>query len=44
MKALECGQEGKMIRLVLHREIGDEELWLAIMKITYVFKELDANA
>ncbi|KOB71797.1 Uncharacterized protein OBRU01_13109 [Operophtera brumata] len=40
---VECGQEAKTVRFVLHREIGDEELWLAIMKITYVFKELDAT-
>ncbi|XP_046959921.1 probable low-specificity L-threonine aldolase 2 [Vanessa cardui] len=32
----------KTLRFTLHREIQDEELWLAIMKITYVFKELDA--
>lgn len=32
----------KTIRITLHREIQDEDLWLAIMKITYVFKELDA--
>ncbi|XP_030036162.1 probable low-specificity L-threonine aldolase 2 [Manduca sexta] len=32
----------KTIRFTLHREITDEDLWLAIMKITYVFKELHA--
>ncbi|XP_049869165.1 uncharacterized protein LOC126368945 [Pectinophora gossypiella] len=30
----------KTLRFTLHREITDEDLWLAIMKITYVFKEL----
>lgn len=34
----------KTVRFTLHREISDEDLWLAIMKITYVFKELDAGA
>ncbi|XP_052759263.1 uncharacterized protein LOC116413004 isoform X2 [Galleria mellonella] len=33
----------KTIRFTLHREITDEDLWLAIMKITYVFKEIDAG-
>lgn len=33
----------KTLRLTLHREITDEDLWLGIMKITYVFKELDAS-
>ncbi|XP_034830700.1 uncharacterized protein [Maniola hyperantus] len=32
----------KTIRLTLHREILDTDLWLAIMKITFVFKELEA--
>ncbi|CAH2242141.1 probable low-specificity L-threonine aldolase 2 isoform X1 [Pararge aegeria] len=32
----------KTIRLTLHTEISDNDLWLAIMKITYVFKELEA--
>ncbi|XP_075973126.1 uncharacterized protein LOC142974592 [Anticarsia gemmatalis] len=32
----------RRLRLVLHREINDEALWLAIMKITYVFREMDA--
>ncbi|KAL0892696.1 hypothetical protein ABMA27_014414 [Loxostege sticticalis] len=32
----------KTIRFTLHHDIDDEALWLAIMKITYVFKELDA--
>ncbi|CAH2106786.1 unnamed protein product [Euphydryas editha] len=36
------GFNEKTIRITLHREIQDEDLWLAIMKITYVFKELDA--
>ncbi|CAK1546923.1 unnamed protein product [Leptosia nina] len=31
----------KMMRLCLHADITDEELWMAIMKITFVFKELD---
>ncbi|CAH0578977.1 unnamed protein product [Chrysodeixis includens] len=34
----------KTLRFTIHREISDEDLWLAIMKITYVFKELDAAA
>ncbi|KAJ8727862.1 hypothetical protein PYW08_016247 [Mythimna loreyi] len=34
----------KTFRFTIHREITDEDLWLAIMKITYVFKELDAAA
>lgn len=34
----------KTVRFTIHREITDEDLWLAIMKITYVFKELDAAA
>lgn len=34
----------KTVRFTIHREITDEALWLAIMKITYVFKELDATA
>ncbi|CAH0757494.1 unnamed protein product [Diatraea saccharalis] len=34
----------KTIRLTLHLDITDEDLWLAIMKITYVFKEMDAAA
>ncbi|KAJ2945855.1 hypothetical protein O0L34_g4761 [Tuta absoluta] len=34
----------KTLRFTLHREISDEDLWLSIMKITYVFKELDAKA
>ncbi|XP_004922009.1 uncharacterized protein LOC101736784 isoform X1 [Bombyx mori] len=33
----------KTIRFTLHREITDEDLWLAIMKITYVFKELSSS-
>ncbi|KAJ0176958.1 hypothetical protein K1T71_006967 [Dendrolimus kikuchii] len=33
----------KTIRLTLHREISDEDLWLAIMKVTYVLKEIEAN-
>ncbi|XP_050346538.1 uncharacterized protein LOC126770953 [Nymphalis io] len=32
----------KTLRFTLHRDIQDEQLWLAIMKITYVFKEMDA--
>ncbi|CAH2038083.1 unnamed protein product, partial [Iphiclides podalirius] len=31
----------KTIRFTLHSDINDEDLWLAIMKIIYVFKELD---
>ncbi|PZC86182.1 hypothetical protein B5X24_HaOG211343 [Helicoverpa armigera] len=34
----------KTIRFTIHHDISDEDLWLAIMKITYVFKELDAAA
>ncbi|XP_021194030.3 uncharacterized protein LOC110378905 isoform X2 [Helicoverpa armigera] len=34
----------KTIRFTIHHDITDEDLWLAIMKITYVFKELDAAA
>ncbi|XP_072932292.1 uncharacterized protein [Epargyreus clarus] len=34
--------DNKTIRLTTHNDISDEDLWLAIMKITYVFKELDA--
>ncbi|XP_053607469.1 uncharacterized protein LOC128673560 [Plodia interpunctella] len=41
VKAIEFNS--KTIRFTLHREITDEALWLAIMKITYVFKELDAK-
>ncbi|XP_013187891.2 uncharacterized protein LOC106132877 [Amyelois transitella] len=41
VKAISCNS--KTIRFVLHREINDEALWLAIMKITYVFKEIDAK-
>ncbi|XP_026332994.1 probable low-specificity L-threonine aldolase 2 [Hyposmocoma kahamanoa] len=33
----------KTLRFILHHDITDEDLWLAIMKITYVFKELDKN-
>ncbi|CAG9584346.1 unnamed protein product [Danaus chrysippus] len=32
----------KTIRMTLHCQVDDEQLWLAIMKITYVFKELNA--
>ncbi|CAG5051632.1 unnamed protein product [Parnassius apollo] len=32
----------KTIRFTLHHDITDEDLWLAIMKIVYVFKELEA--
>ncbi|XP_068631804.1 uncharacterized protein [Battus philenor] len=32
----------KTIRFTLHHDIDDEDLWIAIMKIIYVFKELDA--
>ncbi|XP_013169013.1 PREDICTED: L-allo-threonine aldolase [Papilio xuthus] len=34
--------DSKTIRFTLHHDINDEDLWLAIMKIIYVFKELDA--
>ncbi|XP_047517443.1 probable low-specificity L-threonine aldolase 2 [Pieris napi] len=33
----------KIMRLCLHADITDEELWMAIMKITFVFKQLDAH-
>ncbi|CAH1645758.1 unnamed protein product [Spodoptera littoralis] len=36
--------DSKTMRFTIHREITDEALWLAIMKITYVLKELDATA
>ncbi|XP_045497599.1 probable low-specificity L-threonine aldolase 2 [Colias croceus] len=36
------GFDSKTIRFCLHVDISDEDLWLAIMKMTYVFKELDA--
>ncbi|XP_023938992.1 uncharacterized protein LOC112046555 [Bicyclus anynana] len=32
----------KTMRFTLHCEVSDADLWLAIMKITFVFKELDA--
>lgn len=35
--------DSKTIRFTLHREISDEDLWLAIMKITYVLKEIDSG-
>ncbi|CAB3253975.1 unnamed protein product [Arctia plantaginis] len=34
----------KTIRFTTHREINDEQLWLAIMKITFVFKEFEGSA
>ncbi|XP_013143756.1 PREDICTED: L-allo-threonine aldolase [Papilio polytes] len=34
--------DAKTIRFTLHRDVQDEQLHLAIMKIVYVFKELDA--
>ncbi|OWR44790.1 hypothetical protein KGM_215050 [Danaus plexippus plexippus] len=40
LKAI-CFDE-KTIRMTLHCQVDDEQLWLAIMKITYVFKELNA--
>ncbi|XP_037965224.2 probable low-specificity L-threonine aldolase 2 [Plutella xylostella] len=33
----------KTIRFTLHCGIEDEDLWLAIMKITFVFKEFEAS-
>lgn len=33
--------DNKTVRFTLYREIDDEALWLAIMKINYVFKELE---
>ncbi|CAH0398080.1 unnamed protein product [Chilo suppressalis] len=36
--------DAKTIRFTLHVDITDEDLWLAIMKVTYVFKEMDAAA
>ncbi|XP_041978095.1 probable low-specificity L-threonine aldolase 2 [Aricia agestis] len=33
----------KLMRFVTHCDVTDEDLWLAIMKVTYVFKELDAK-
>ncbi|XP_073944947.1 uncharacterized protein [Choristoneura fumiferana] len=36
--------DDRTIRFTLHCQISDEDLWLAIMKITYVFKEIEAKA
>lgn len=35
--------DDQTIRFTLHNGITDEDLWLAIMKITYVFKEIEAE-
>ncbi|VVC92829.1 unnamed protein product [Leptidea sinapis] len=37
-----CCFSDKLLRLTLHHDICDEDLWLAIMKLTYVFRELEA--
>ncbi|KAL4710834.1 hypothetical protein ACJJTC_016118 [Scirpophaga incertulas] len=35
--------DDRTLRLTLHQDIDDEALWLAIMKITYVFREMEAK-
>lgn len=37
------GFDEKTVRFTIHYEISDEDMWLAIMKATFVLRELEGS-